>query len=402
MALVRSRAARLLIAPVVGLAALVAGSAVGAGSAGASSSPFTIVIDTGTTGPYGANGTAAVQGVEAAANVLNKTQGGILGHKVKVTVLDNDGNPTTAATLLEQNLSSGKKPDMIEPGSISTEGVVEVPIANAAKVLSIGTPNASSLNDPKKYPDEFLMAPDAILSEESLMNYAKAHHYSKIAMIYSSDAYGASVGQATIAAAKAAGITLDTATYEDTDLSVTSQLQQLQADKPQMLYTQGFGSPCGVILQDLYTLGWKIPTIGDLTTAATPLIATDANQPQEKGVLIQNLKVAEYSPNESTAVKNYIHAMESFGPITTPLNTTSYQYDSVMVVAQAAKQAKSITTPALVKALEHLKQPSNPLWVTLDKYVFSPSSHAPAASPSNWIVTPVSALTNGQYGGPAS
>jgi branched-chain amino acid transport system substrate-binding protein len=234
------------------------------------------------------------------------------------------------------------------------------------------------------------------------MNYAKAHHYSKIAMIYSSDAYGASVGQATIAAAKAAGITLDTATYEDTDLSVTSQLQQLQADKPQMLYTQGFGSPCGVILQDLYTLGWKIPTIGDLTTAATPLIATDANQPQEKGVLIQNLKVAEYSPNESTAVKNYIHAMESFGPITTPLNTTSYQYDSVMVVAQAAKQAKSITTPALVKALEHLKQPSNPLWVTLDKYVFSPSSHAPAASPSNWIVTPVSALTNGQYGGPAS
>ena len=69
MGLVRSRAVRLLVAPVVGLAALVAGSAAGAGTAGASSSPFTIVIDTGVTGPYGANGTAAVDGTKAAANV---------------------------------------------------------------------------------------------------------------------------------------------------------------------------------------------------------------------------------------------------------------------------------------------------------------------------------------------
>jgi branched-chain amino acid transport system substrate-binding protein len=180
------------------LAALVAGSAVGAGTAGASSSPFTIVIDTGVTGPYGANGTAAVDGTKAAANVLNKTQGGILGHKVVVDVLDNQGNPTTAATLLEQKLASGTKPDVIEPGSISTEGVVEVPIANAAKILSIGTPNDSSLNNPSKYPYEFLVAPSAILDEESLMNYVKAHHWTKVGMIYSSDAYGSSVGQATV------------------------------------------------------------------------------------------------------------------------------------------------------------------------------------------------------------
>jgi ABC-type branched-subunit amino acid transport system substrate-binding protein len=114
------------------------------------------------------------------------------------------------------------------------------------------------------------------------------------------------------------------------------------------------------------------------------------------------LKLGVYSASEPPAVKNYVHAMEAFGPITTPLITTSYQYDSVMVVAQAAKQANSIATPALVKALDHLKQPAHPLWVTLDKYVFSSSNHAPAASPSNWIVTPVTTLTNGQYGGPSS
>ena len=403
------RSPRLLLAALAVLAVALAAcssshssSGSGSGSAAAAKSPFIIVIDTGTTGPYGANGSAAVEGVKAAANVLNATQGGILGHKVEVQVLDNQGNPTTAATLLNQRLASGTKPDLIEPGSISSEGVVEVPIAAAAKILSIGTPNDSSLNDPAKYPYEFLMAPSAILPQESLMSYFKAHHYTKAAMIYSADAYGASVGTAAIQAAKQADITLTTATYQDTDLNMTSQLQKLQGAHAQVLYVQGFAAPPGIILQDLYTLGWKIPTIGDLTTGATPLIAADASKPQEKGLLLQNLKIGVYSANQPTAVRDYISALQKFGPITSLLNTTSYQYDSVMVAAQAAKQANSIATPAMVSALEHLQQPASPLWVTLNQYLFTPTDHAPAAPLSNWVVAPVSPLTNGQYDGPAS
>lgn len=374
----------------------------GSTSSAASSTPFDVVIDTGVTGPYGANGTAAVDGLKAAADVLNATQGGILGHKVKVEVLDNQGNPNTAATLLEQRLSSGPKPDMIEPGSISTEGVVEVPIADAAKILSIGTPNDQSLDNPEKYPYEFFMSPSAMLPQQALMDYFKARHYTTVGMIYSTDAYGASTGQAAIAAAKQAGVTLDTVTYQDTDLNMTSELQKLQADHPQALYVQGFGAPPGIILQNVYALGWKIPVIGDQTTAATPVIAQDAGKPYEKGLLLQTLALNQYSPNEPTAVKNYISALEKYGPITSPLVTTSFQYDSLMVVAQAAKQANSIATPDIVKALENLQQPSDPLWVTLSQYRYSASNHAPTAPPSNWVVSPASPLTNGQFDAPSS
>ena len=407
------RASRLLVlaaaavAAVAGVAACSSsssgtGSSSGSGSGGSASSPFTIVIDTGTTGPYAVNGVAAVTGLQAAANVLNTTQGGILGHKVEVEVLDNQGNPTTAATQLTQRLSSGAKPAMIEPGGISSEGVVEVPIAAAAKILSIGTPNDSSLNNPAKYPYEFLMSPSAILPQEALMSYFKAHHYTKAAMIYSTDAYGASVGAVATQAAKQAGISLQTATYSDTDLNMTAQLQKLQAGQPQVLYVQGFAGPPAIILQNLYTLGWKVPTVGDLTMAATPLIATNAGQPDEKGLLLQNLNISVASASEPPAVTTYIDAIKKLGAINSLLPTTSYQYDSVMLVAEAAKQANSIATPAMAQALEHLKQPASPLWVTLSGYSYSPSDHAPAASLSNWTVNPVSTLTNGQYGSPSS
>jgi len=378
------------------------GSTAGSGSSTAAGTPFDVVFDTGTTGPYGANGEAAVQGLEAAANVLNQTQGGILGHKVKVEVLNNNGNPTLAASLLEQRLSSGPRPDMVEPGAISSEGVIEVPIANAAKVLSVGSPNDSSLDNPSKYPYEFMTTPAALLEQESLMDYFKAHHYANVGMIYSSDAYGASLGQATIQAAQQAGIKLETVTYEDTDLNMTAELQKLQADHPQVLYVQGFAAPPGIILQDLYALGWKIPTIGDTAAAATPVIAQDASKPFEKGLLLQNLKLSVYSGSEPTAVKNYIAAISKFGPIDSLLSTTSFQYDSLMVVAVAAEQAKSLATPAIANALEHLKQPASPPWVTLSGYSYSPTDHAPAAAPGNYVVAPASALANGQFDGPAS
>jgi branched-chain amino acid transport system substrate-binding protein len=378
------------------------GTATGSGSsAAAASTPFVVVIDTGVTGAYGANGAAAVDGLKAAADVLN-AHGGILGHQVKVEVLDNQGNPNTAATLLEQRLSSGAKPDMIEPGSISSEGVIEVPIANAAKILSIGTPNDQSLDNPAKYPDEFFMSPSAALPQQSLMSYFKSHGYTTVGMIASTDAYGASVQQSTVAAAKQAGITLDTVTYEDTDLNMTSELQKLQADHPQALYVQGFGAPPGIILQNLYTLGWKIPVIGDQTTAATPVIAQNAGQPYEKGLLLQTLGLDRYSASQSTAVKDYISAIKKYGPIDSLLVTTSFQYDSLMIVAQAAKQADSITTPDLVKALENLQQPADPQWVTLSQYKYTAAEHAPAAALSNWVVVPVSGLVNGQFDAPGA
>ncbi len=370
-----------------------------AGGTSKAGSDFVVLIDTGTSGPYAQNGQAAVRGVKAAAAVLNKS-GGILGHPVKVEVLDNGGNPTTAASQLSQRLSSGTPPNLIEPGSISTEGVAEVPIASAHKIISIGTPNDSSLNNPSKYKYEFLIAPKASLPAQSVMNYAKQKQYTKLAMISSSDAYGASVAKATSDAAKAAGIPLYTATYNDTDLDVTAQLQQLKSHNPDALFMQSFGSPAGVILDSRQKLKWDIPVIGDLTTATTPLIWNEGGSTAENNMVIQTNTVNEYSANQPAAVTSYINALKAEGPVDSVLTTSSYQFDSVMVVAQAAKQANSIDTDAMLKAMENLQQPSNPPWVTLKTYEFSSTDHSPKADPSNWIFVVPTKLKDGQYGAP--
>jgi len=87
---------------------------------------------------------------------------------------------------------------------------------------------------------------------------------------------------------------------------VTSQLQQLQATKPQALFMQGFGSPVGVILSSRAKLGWTIPTIGDLTASTTPLISTLAGTNQEKNVSVQILQLEKYQAIQPKGTLAYI------------------------------------------------------------------------------------------------
>jgi branched-chain amino acid transport system substrate-binding protein len=166
-----------------------------------------VVVVSPLSGNLSVIGQGVVKGTQAAAAVVNK-QGGILGRKVKVEVLNDNGDPSTAAGLVSQRLSSGMKPDLVVPGINSAEAVAIVPITTAAGVLSMGTPNASSFNNPKKYPYEFPTAPNDLLPAEQLMQYFQSKRVNKLAVLSSSDASGASTLAATEQAAAKAHITV--------------------------------------------------------------------------------------------------------------------------------------------------------------------------------------------------
>jgi branched-chain amino acid transport system substrate-binding protein len=397
---------RLMTVVVVG-AALAAGmslSVAGSGDAAAAASPFDVVVVAPVTGALASFGGGEIQGVKAAAQVLNAS-GGINGHLVKVEVLDDQGSSTTAAGLLEQRLASGTKPNLVVPGVTSTEGVALVPIASSAGVYTTGTPNDTSLNDSTKYPYEFLAAPDASLPATQLMQYLAGKGLKSLAMLTSSDAFGASTAAATQAAAKKAGIKFTEATYNDTDLDVTAQLEQLKAANPKALYFEGVGPPVGVILSSRNKLGWYLPTIGDLDASTTPLLSTSlVGTPQLKNVKVQVVQIQTYTPpaKQTQALKNFFKAELAQGPIVAAITVSSYNYDGIMYAALSAKQAKSIATPAMARAAVSLTPPISPPWVTLTSYKYTTSNHTPASPLSSWTEITPTHLVSGQYGAPGS
>ena len=86
--------------------AVVAGTGIGTTAAGASSTPFRILLMASLTTPYvKTNAQTEVVLSKAAVTVINKS-GGVNGHKVVLTIVNDGGKPTTAVTNLEQDLNS--------------------------------------------------------------------------------------------------------------------------------------------------------------------------------------------------------------------------------------------------------------------------------------------------------
>ncbi len=370
-----------------------------------SKNPFDVVavLSTGAQGTGGQQAQVALNGLKAAANVLN-AKGGILNRQIKIEVIDDGGNPTNGTGLLQQRLQSSPKPDLVIPGSISTEGVAYVPIANSAGILSIGTPSALNLLDPTKYPYYFSMPPSQVAIAEEMFQYVKDKGGKKVAVISAQSAFGTSWAAAAKQASDKLGIPETADTYVDmTQTDMTATLQKLKATNPDFLLMQGFGASVGYVLDSKVKLGWKIPTLCESTCGVTPLVtSTLVGTPAEEDFLVQLPLIDSYSPNEPQAVTDYKNALKALGPITGINTQYSFEYDALMVVAQGATQAKSTATPALKTALEDLQQPASPLWVTLAQYHWSTTSHAAQGSGQDYPMVKPTHLVDGQVGAPGA
>jgi branched-chain amino acid transport system substrate-binding protein len=408
---VRNRLALAVLALGLGLAACSSTTNNSTANSG-DNSPYRIVVVAGVsqTGTAALNAKAAVQSAKAAADVLNKS-GGVLGHKVEVEVLDDQGQPTVAVTKLQQRLQTGEKPNLVMPGNTSNEALATVPIATSAKVLVTTQAASATLNDPKKFPNTFSVTPPPDTWAQALLDYVKSKGKAKIAMLYGEDAFGSTVGAAVKAAVPGSGVTLTgSETYKASDLDVTAQLQRLRGGNPDFLYVQGFGAVVGHVLDNRVKLGWTgTPVIGDSTVGVTSLMFTTPAQGGLLGtqdlqnVVVQTHEANVYSSSAPPALQTLIDALKGEGSITLPLNAYS-GYDAIMLAAYAAEQAKSITdVDKQTKALEtDLSTVNSPKWGLTSRYKYSATAHAPVPDPKIVQTITPTALVDGQYGRPGS
>ncbi len=349
-----------------------------ASSSASSSTPFRIVMVLPITGEVNAYATAEEEAMQAAVTYVNKN-GGVDGRKATLTVLDDKLDPTTAVTLLQQQIQTAK-PDLVWPGATSNESLAILPVLTRNKILSIGNTQSDLINNPTKYPYEFSIVTQNSLEAVAAAAKLQTEGITKVALLTANDANGTSVAAAYTNALKADQISVAAETYAPTDLDMTAQLQRLQATNPDILLLQApAGGPAiGYVLKDRTKIGWDVKTLGTTSVGDGNNLSLTSTAADWK-----NLQLMVYPVNTQTgptvdrpAMKALQSSLKKAGSKYNQLmQIYAAPWDSLMIAKIGITQAKSFDADKVQKALENITQPKTPDYVEFATERFSASSH---------------------------
>ena len=352
-------------------------------------------------GPLGTIGSAEVQGLRAAAAVLNRT-GGIQGHQVEVATKDDQGSPTVALSELQSSLSSGGAPNLVFAGTSTTDTGPLIPLLTTRKILSIEGSAADNILSPTKDPYNFSITTTSAVAADSISSYVKQHAGSaKIGILSAADAYGQAFAQAQGASFTANRLSFVAGTYSDTTLNLAPELTRLKSQGAQYLVFEGFGAQSGYVLKARAAIGWSVPALGGTAVSSSDL-STLVSKAALSGVELQIFTVNKNVPTaqRSTTLTNFLNLVSALGTVSQPLDDYSYGYDALMLASLAAKQASSISLSPMVKALTHLSTAGSHPYVTYPTETFTPANHymnVPVATAYSFV--PAGPIVGGMIGG---
>lgn len=352
-------------------------------------------------GTLGANSNMAVHSVKAAVSVLNKA-GGIMGHQVNVTVVDDQGDPTAAVTKLQQQINSGHKPLAWLNSGPSNLSAAALPVLNQNKILSFNVGPTADSSNPSKFPLNFDLSPSSPNYAIAFCPYAKLQGYTKVGILYTDDAYGDVLGPAIKDACVKGGSTVTgISKFDPASLDMTPQVQKIKSGNPQVVMLVGYGAEVGYVLKGFTRIGWSVPILGDVAVAATDIVNTNPPKgllgtAEEKTLKFQAFQSTVAQANQPANLETMIAALKAQGSVPASL-VLAYDYDGVQLLAAGAKSANSVTdTGAIAKAIEGLKVGDAKTGV-FPQYFFSATSHAPNQPASSFTFATPSLLTDGQF-----
>jgi branched-chain amino acid transport system substrate-binding protein len=378
------------------------GSGSGSGSGTSKSSPFSVVMVADTSGPTKVYGTVDVASMKGAAAYWN-AHGGILGHRIQVTVLDDNGDQSTAVSVLTQYLTSHGRPSMVFPGTSGVDSGGLISLAKRDKLLAIGVDDGNSIcatNAQTTCPTAFRPGPPTKWEGISSALWFKQHHISKVGILQEDDAFSESETPGLESSLKADGIGSTVASFPSTSVNVQPEISELKSAGAKAIFAEALGAPAGFEAAGREQLGLvnSMPLVFDpgaasldLTTLAHPSALKNAYE-----VIYSVVDPYQKWPGRDLMIKS----SKPFGGITSqPLNVAAFQWQDLLMVHDAAAQAGSIDPTAISQALEKLpaKAQSDPLNTTARVVSFTSEGHEDTSSAlaHDYEVVPVGPLVNG-------
>jgi ABC-type branched-subunit amino acid transport system substrate-binding protein len=378
-----------------------ANSAASSGSSGsASKTPFTLLFETDLTGPTKVYGDQYLYSLEGAVAYVNQ-HGGIDGHPIKIVgKLSDNGDPTTAVSVLVKYLSENPKPDAGMLGTTAVDGAALLPISTKENLLTLGFTDGNSIcaqDSQKNCPTSFFVSEQRKSETEALGQWMKARHVKKVGILEEADAYNQSETGPVQAELKSLGIATDVVTLSPTAIDATPQLSELHSAGVDAVYSEDLGVVPGYVAKARGQLGLtSLPLVFDPGAGSVDITklapAADLKNTYENIEYPQNPKVK--APGRTLMLKY----AKPYGDLNQPLDVSAIPWTEITALAATAKVIGSDSPPALIKALNNLpaQVQNNPLFDFAPKVVWTPSVHENAASSgADFSIVPVGPLVNG-------
>lgn len=375
----------------------------GSGPEAGSDQPYRILVlgAVSAEGALGINASTSVLSAQAGAQVANES-GGILGRDIEVEVVDDQGDPTVAVTLVREAINSDTPPDAILNSGPSQVAEATLPIISQAGILSFNIGPTKTSADPSVFPLNFDIATGPGDHVLGFVDYFKEQGYGSVGILHGSSSYGETFGDLAEEGIGAAGLeVLGNEEYDVASLDMTPQLEALRATNPDVVALDAYGAPLGYVLQGIEKLDWDVPVVGNVSVASTALVST----PPPSGVLgtdqvdklvMQTLRSAVYSPDVEQ-VSRGVEAMLSIGPIKATL-TLAYNYDVVLLIKAAAESVGNADDPvALAAALVDPEVTKGAPTAVLADYIFTEAKHSPVIVGQDFRFIPPAAMQDGQF-----
>jgi branched-chain amino acid transport system substrate-binding protein len=340
----------------LGLASFLIVSAAPPGPVGAAGEPYLIGATVSQSGPGATLGRPEADSIQMAVEEINKA-GGVNGHPLQATILDDESSATTAVNntrkLLDAHVIA------IVGSSLTQTSLAMIPLATQAKVPMISLASSSQVIQPVADRQWIFKMPITDFHvAQAMQEYMRKRNQTHVAVIYRNDDYGKTGLSHFKDAGKNFGFDVVDAEAIDARASdATTQLTHIKASNAQAIVCWTTLPSAAVIIKAYRELGITLP-IYYSDGAATGVF------PQQAGAALNDafiastkINVADALPNGDPQKKLLVHYIDAFVkgyPKDAPVSIFGgFGYDSVYVLKQALERAKSSDGEKLRKALEH-------------------------------------------------
>ena len=302
-----------------------------------------------TTGSEATFGVATHQGVDLAIKEINAT-GGIKGKKLKVILLDNQGKPEEAATATTRLITQDKVTAII--GEVaSSRSLAMAPIAQQNKIPMI---SPSSTNPKVTAIGDYIFRVCFIDPFQGFVmaRFAAENLKIKRVAILRDVKNDYSVGLAkyfTETFKKLGGDIVLDQSYSAGDIDFKSQLTAIRATKPDAIFVPGYYTEVGLIARQARSLGLKVPLLGG-DGWDSPKLLQIGGKAMEGAYFSNHYSAEDKSPHVQAFIDRYRKAYKD-----TPSGLAAMGFDATMVLADAMKRAKSLSTSDIRAALAGTK-----------------------------------------------